>query len=58
MMAAGAGLGLGYGGGGYGMMEQQQPLSRAIGQVGDRVGKFEAGAHCTYSRTASVLHSP
>ncbi|KAJ7144950.1 hypothetical protein C8R43DRAFT_890893 [Mycena crocata] len=26
-------------------MEQQQPLSRAIGQVGDRVGQFEAGPH-------------
>jgi len=39
------GLGFGFGGGGFGMMEQQQPLSRAIGQVGDRVGQFEAGPH-------------
>ncbi|KAF7353823.1 hypothetical protein MVEN_01067900 [Mycena venus] len=44
----GAGLGFGFGGAGagaFGMMEQQQPLSRAIGQVGDRVGQFEAGPH-------------
>ncbi|KAJ7184506.1 hypothetical protein C8R46DRAFT_461921 [Mycena filopes] len=42
----GMGMGLGFGGGAYGMMEpQQQPLSRAIGQVGDRVGQFEAGPH-------------
>ncbi|KAJ7272838.1 hypothetical protein C8J57DRAFT_1063277 [Mycena rebaudengoi] len=27
------------------MEQQQQPLSRAIGQVGDRVGRFEAGPH-------------
>ncbi|KAF7359116.1 hypothetical protein MSAN_01253100 [Mycena sanguinolenta] len=39
-MGAGLGAGLGLG---FGMMEQQQPLSRAIGQVGDRVGDFEAG---------------
>ncbi|KAJ7253312.1 hypothetical protein B0H12DRAFT_1116559 [Mycena haematopus] len=37
MPGMGPGLGLGFG------MEQQQPLSRAIGQVGDRVGEFEAG---------------
>ncbi|KAJ7494418.1 hypothetical protein B0H11DRAFT_2004528 [Mycena galericulata] len=40
----GGGMGLGFGGAAFGMMEQQQqPLSRAIGQVGDRVGQFEEG---------------
>ncbi|KAJ7765800.1 hypothetical protein B0H16DRAFT_402625 [Mycena metata] len=43
-MMGGPGMGLGLGGG-YGMMDQQQPLSRAIGQVGDRVGQFQAGPH-------------
>ncbi|KAJ7700848.1 hypothetical protein B0H17DRAFT_1046812 [Mycena rosella] len=42
-MMGGMGGGLGFGAGAFGMMEQQQPLSRAIGQVGDRVGQFEEG---------------
>ncbi|KAJ7221604.1 hypothetical protein GGX14DRAFT_430412 [Mycena pura] len=40
-MGMGGGMGLGFGG--AGMPDQQQPLSRAIGQVGDRVGPFEEG---------------
>ncbi|KAJ7684403.1 hypothetical protein DFH06DRAFT_1155538 [Mycena polygramma] len=42
-MGGGGGMAMGFGGA-FGMMEQQ-PLSRAIGQVGDRVGQFEAGPH-------------
>ncbi|KAJ7491077.1 hypothetical protein FB451DRAFT_1221953 [Mycena latifolia] len=42
MHGMGGGMGLGFGAAAFGM-EQQQPLSRAIGQVGDRVGQFEAG---------------
>ena len=41
----GAGLGLGYGA--FGGPTEPQPLSRAIGQVGDRVGQFDEGPHCT-----------
>ncbi|KAJ7778760.1 hypothetical protein DFH07DRAFT_1056151 [Mycena maculata] len=44
-MGGAMGMGLGFGPAGFGMPEQQQPLSRAIGQVGDRVGQFEAGPH-------------
>ncbi|KAJ7118960.1 hypothetical protein C8R44DRAFT_878488 [Mycena epipterygia] len=43
MPGMGGGAGLGFGA--YGGMMEQQPLSRAIGQVGDRVGQFEAGPH-------------
>ncbi|KAJ7084818.1 hypothetical protein B0H15DRAFT_382226 [Mycena belliarum] len=44
MMGGMGGMGLGFGAPAFGgMAEPQQPLSRAIGQVGDRVGQFEAG---------------